>query len=70
MSAFSPAIDNILRSAGPALCCHAIMACCERLRSRRKGSARSEHVGIFTPNDAPLRARGRLADCAMMKECR
>jgi len=30
-------------------------------------------VGIFaqiTPNSAPLQARGRLMDCAMMKECR
>jgi hypothetical protein len=57
MSAFSPAFDNILRSAGPALCCHAIMACCERLRSRRKGSARSEHVGRdFRPNHTERRA--------------
>ena len=57
ISAFSPAIDNILRSAGPALCCYAIMACCERLRSRRKGSARSEHVGRdFRPNHTEQRA--------------
>ncbi len=28
---------STFRAAGPALCCHAIMACCERLRSRCKG---------------------------------
>jgi hypothetical protein len=31
------AFKSTFRAAGPALCCHAIMACCERLRSRCKG---------------------------------
>src|SRR5437016_12097042 len=83
--------------------CHAIVACCARLRSRCKGSARSEHGSVTWRGRWPFsgsakvatvvpwlprtnrsldvrraawfgglfdEARGRLADCAMMKECR
>lgn len=48
-------------SAGPALCRHATMACCARLRANCRGSARSQHFGAIQRG---LRLFSRLAKLA------
>ena len=43
---------------------HAIMACCERLRSRCKGSARSEHGSVMWRGLRPFSRSAKLATVA------
>jgi hypothetical protein len=40
---------------------HAFMACCERLRSRRKGSARSEHGSVMWRGLRPFNGSAEIA---------
>ena len=60
----SAGLRPCLRSAGPALCCHAITACCERLRSRCMGSVRSEHGGVRWRGLRPFCGSAKLATVA------
>ena len=43
--------------------CHAIMACCARLRSRCKGSARSEHGSVMWPGLRPFGNAQAITRC-------